>query len=214
MHKESHTATWSEAFPISNVGNLLSPDELCITITLQTGAKIFESTKCRYGQNCCELGLYGHSCIKNTGRFPRHSAINSILGRSLTCINLPSTLEPVGLTGDRRRPDGLTLGPWYRGLSLVWDATIVDTCLGPLQSWQCQTDRLFSNKGRGCKMPKIPWPPKQLPLSTSCNWDHWCVWQIHRPFFKWLCKETCWYVWWPQGVLVAPPAPVPGCGQR
>jgi len=134
MHKESHTATWSEAFPISNVGNLLSPDELCITITLQTGAKIFESTKCRYGQNCCELGLYGHSCIKNTGRFPRHSAINSILGRSLTCINLPSTLEPVGLTGDRRRPDGLTLGPWYRGLSLVWDATIVDTCLGPLQS--------------------------------------------------------------------------------
>ena len=27
---------------------------------------------------------------------------------------------------------------------------------------------------------KIPWPPKQLPLSTSCNWDHWCVWQVHH----------------------------------
>jgi len=36
-------------------------------------------------------------------------------------------LEPVGLTNDGRRPDGLTLGPWYRGLSLVWDATVVDT---------------------------------------------------------------------------------------
>jgi len=27
-------------------------------------------------------------------------------------------------------------------------------------------------------------------------------------------KETCSYVWWPQGELVAPLAPVPGFGQR
>ena len=33
----------------------------------------------------------------------------------------------MGLTNDGRRPDGLTLDPWYRGLSLVWDATVVDT---------------------------------------------------------------------------------------
>ena len=33
----------------------------------------------------------------------------------------------MGLTNDGRRPDGLTLGPWYRGLSVVWDATVVDT---------------------------------------------------------------------------------------
>jgi len=64
--------------------------------------------------------------IKNTGCFPRHSAINSILKRSLTRIGLPSVLEPVGLTKDRR-PDGLTLNPWYRGRNLVWDAKIVDT---------------------------------------------------------------------------------------
>jgi len=36
-------------------------------------------------------------------------------------------LEPVGLTNYGRSPDGLTVGPWYRGLSLVWDATAVDT---------------------------------------------------------------------------------------
>jgi len=31
------------------------------------------------------------------------------------------------------RPDGLTLGPWYRGLSLVRDATVVNTHnTGPL----------------------------------------------------------------------------------
>jgi len=74
-----------------------------------------------------ELGLHGLSCDKNAGRFPRHSAINSILKRSLTCIDLPSTLEPVGLTNDGRRPDGVTLCPWSRRRSLVWDKTVVDT---------------------------------------------------------------------------------------
>jgi len=74
-----------------------------------------------------ELGLHGLSCDKNAGRFPRHSAINSILKRSLTCIDLPSTLEPVGLTNDGRRPDGVTLCPWSRRRSLVWDTTVVDT---------------------------------------------------------------------------------------
>jgi len=34
-------------------------------------------------------------------------------------------------------------------------------------------------------MPKISWPPKQLLLTTSGNWDHWCVWQVHCPFFEW-----------------------------
>jgi len=125
--QESHIAAWSEVFPIASVGNLLSPDELRITIPFRTGAKIFESTKCPCGKIVDELGLHGLSCTKNPGRFPRHSAINSILKRSLTCIGLSSTLEPVGLTNDGRRPDDLTLGPWYRGRSLVWDATVVDT---------------------------------------------------------------------------------------
>ena len=53
-------------------------------------------------------------------------------------------------------------------------------------------------------MPKISWPPKQLPLSTSGNWDHWCVWQIHCFFFEWSYKETCWCVWRPQGALATP----------
>jgi len=40
-------------------------------------------------------------------------------------------------------------------------------------------------------------------------------WQAHRPFFnEWPCRETCWYVCWPHRVPVAPPAPIPGCGQR
>ena len=74
--------------------------------------------------------------------------------------------------------------------------------------------RFCGHKSWGRKMPKISWPPKQLPLSTSGNWDHWCVvWQVHCPFFEWSFEETCWCVWRPQGAPVAPPASVPGCGQ-
>jgi len=83
------------------------------------------SMNCRCGKFVDRLGLHGLSCIKNAGRFPRHSAINPILKRSLTHIGL-SVLEPVGLMRDRR-PDGLTLNPWYKGSSLVWNATVVDT---------------------------------------------------------------------------------------
>jgi len=43
----------------------------------------------------------------------------------LTHIGLPSVLEPIGLRD--RRPDGLTLNPWYKGRSPVLDATVVDT---------------------------------------------------------------------------------------
>jgi len=90
---------------------VLSPEELRIAIALLTGAKIFESIKCLCGKIVDELGLHGLSCTKNAGRFSRHSAINSILKRSLTRIGLRSTLEPIGLTNDGRRPDSLTLGP-------------------------------------------------------------------------------------------------------
>ena len=128
--QKSHTAAWSEAFPIAIIGNLLRPDKLRIAIALRTGANIFESTECRCDKFVDRLELHGLSCIKNAGRFPTHSAINSILKWSLTCIGRPSVLEPIGLTRDSRRLNGLTLNPWYRGRtarSLAWDATVIGT---------------------------------------------------------------------------------------
>jgi len=57
--QESHTAAWSEAFPIASVVNLLSPDELRNAMALRNRAKIFESTKCRCGKIVDKLGLHG-----------------------------------------------------------------------------------------------------------------------------------------------------------
>ena len=55
-------------------------------------------------------------------------ALNDIICRSLKTAGVPSVLEPVGLDrGDGKRPDGLTIFPFKRGLSLCWDATCVNT---------------------------------------------------------------------------------------
>ena len=40
---------------------------------------------------------------------------------------MASVLEPVGLRGDGKCPDGFTLFPWKFGKALVWDVTVVDT---------------------------------------------------------------------------------------
>ena len=51
--------------------------------------------------------------------------------RALLKAGLPSVLEPPGSDrGDGSRPDGITVFPFSRGRSLVWDCTSVDTFAG------------------------------------------------------------------------------------
>ncbi|KAJ4435970.1 hypothetical protein ANN_18593 [Periplaneta americana] len=58
----------------------------------------------------------------------RHSTINDIIKRALTSSGIPAILEPIGISRtDVKRPDGLTLVPWSRRKSLLWDTTCVDT---------------------------------------------------------------------------------------
>jgi hypothetical protein len=78
-----------------------------------------------------KIGIHGLSCSKSSGRFFKHTAINSIINRSLISIHVYSTLKPNGPSrDDGKRPDGLTLVPWTKGQPLVWDVTIVDTLAG------------------------------------------------------------------------------------
>ena len=74
--QKSHTAAWSEAFPIAIVRNLLSPDELRIATALHTDAKIFENTECRCGQFVDRLGLYGLSSLLHKERKPLPQTFN------------------------------------------------------------------------------------------------------------------------------------------
>ena len=48
--------------------------------------------------------------------------------RSIKRAQIPAVKEPVSLVRqDGKRPDGVTLLPWARGKSLVWDITVPDT---------------------------------------------------------------------------------------
>ena len=54
--------------------------------------------------------------------------LNDLVRRTLSSANVPAVLEPPGLSReDNKRPDGLTLGPWNRVKSLVWDVTVIDS---------------------------------------------------------------------------------------
>ena len=54
--------------------------------------------------------------------------MNDVVKRALQRAGIPSVLEPPGLDrGDGSRPDGITVFPFSRGRSLVWDCTCVDT---------------------------------------------------------------------------------------
>ena len=62
------------------------------------------------------------------GRLPRHAECNEIISRAFNSAHLPSTLEPRGIArSDGKRPDGMTLVPWFRGQCVVWDFTCVDS---------------------------------------------------------------------------------------
>ena len=53
-------------------------------------------------------------------RITRHHALNDIISRAFASAKIPVTKEPSGLfRSDGKRPDGLTLIPWQRGLSLT-----------------------------------------------------------------------------------------------
>ena len=124
--KES--GVWLNAVPVPSLGTQLDPEVLRIALALRIGAKVCEPHPCRCGRVVDSRGLHGLSCRYSAGRHPRHSAMNDVVKRALLRAGLPSVLEPPGLDrGDGSRPDGITVFPFSRGRSLVWDCTCVDT---------------------------------------------------------------------------------------
>lgn len=67
---------------------------------------------------------------KGSGHYSRHTDLNIIIKRALASADVPSVLEPVGLVRvDVKRAEGMSLIPWTRGNTLIWDATCTDTDL-------------------------------------------------------------------------------------
>lgn len=125
---EPESGAWLHALPSSHLGTLLDNDSLRVGAALRLGCSVCEPHQCICGARVESNGHHGLSCVRCAGRFSRHHSINEILRRALVSANLPCVLEPPGLSRtDGKRPDGLTLVPWARGRSLIWDATCVST---------------------------------------------------------------------------------------
>jgi hypothetical protein len=122
------SGSWLHAIPSPNIGTLLDNTSFQVCIGLRLGCNLCTPHICKCNAKFDEIGTHGLSCFKSSGRFSRHTEINSIINRSLTSIHVNSTLEPNGLSrDDGKRPDGMTLVPWIKGQPLVWDVTVVDT---------------------------------------------------------------------------------------
>ena len=67
-----------------------------------------------------EYGRHGLSCSKAAGRFRRHEEANKLIKKALASIEIPNTLEPVGLsTTDGKHPDSLSHFTWKNGKNLI-----------------------------------------------------------------------------------------------
>ena len=127
-----------------------------------------------------ETGLHGLSCRRSTGRLPRHNQLNIIIKQSLASPNIPSVLEPQGLSRTNGKcPDRMTITPWAQGRHLSWDAT-----LGHNGSFQHPYShvgpRTGGRHGREKKEGNLPGNLAQPSLCPSRCGDHGIFWGGHN----------------------------------
>ena len=99
-----------------------------IAVAMRLGLNVCIPHTCHCGADVDAWGYHAFTCKKAQGRIARHQALNDIISRSFSAAGVPVMKEPQGLArGDGKRPDGLTLVPWFRGKALTWDVTVVTT---------------------------------------------------------------------------------------
>ena len=126
------SGAWLNALPVPSLGLCLEDETIRIAVGLRLGLNLCEPHECcNCGTEVNRRGLHGLSCRHSRGRHHRHAELNNIIHRAMTSANIPSRLEPTGMTrDDGKRPDGATLIPWKTGKPLVWDVT----CRHPLST--------------------------------------------------------------------------------
>ena len=149
------SGAWLNDLPVSSLGTLVNPERFRVAIALRVGADVCIPHSSRCGERMDSRGLHGLSCKYTAGRFPRHSAMNDVIKRTLQKAGLPSVLEPHGLDrGDGSRPDGITVFPFSGGRSLVWDCTCVDPFAGVHLNRSAMEAGTAINSAEECKRRK------------------------------------------------------------
>ena len=121
----AEAGVWLQALPAPNLGLRMDDETVRVAVGLRLGTPLCQPHKCSHcGSEVDPLGTHGLSCRWSEGRHPRRAAVNAIIHRSLSVVNIPSWLEPSGLyRSDGKQPDGCSILPWRCGKVLVWDAS-------------------------------------------------------------------------------------------
>jgi hypothetical protein len=124
----AESGAWLNALPSPPLGTHLDDESFRVSAALRLGCSVCQPHTCPCGATVQENGHHGLSCKRSAGRHSRHAAANDVISRALRSAEVPNIKEPPGCSrADGKRPDGLTLVPWKRGKSLVWDFTCADT---------------------------------------------------------------------------------------
>ena len=101
---------WVNALPSSFLGLHLSDEQLRVAASLRLGAPVFLKHICARCGSVSD-GLSGHAftCKRSAGRHVRHCLMNDTINRALHTMQMPTRLEPCGLTLDANiKPDGIS----------------------------------------------------------------------------------------------------------
>ena len=108
-----HSGDWLHALPLATCSLKLENEAIRIAVGLRLGINLREPHQCPCSKLVDARGSHGLSCKRGTARAIHHHQLSDIVRRALVRANIPSVLEPSGLSrGDGKRPDGMTLIPW------------------------------------------------------------------------------------------------------
>ena len=104
----------------------MSDEQFTTAIALRLGAPVCSTHLCVCGTEVERSAQHALVCNKLKSRHARHRLGNDIIFRALKAADVPTTLEPLGLSRtDGKGPDGASVLPWKAGKALVWDFTCV-----------------------------------------------------------------------------------------
>ena len=121
-------------------------------------------------EHTCVCGTHGLSCRRSGGCIPQHAAVNETICHALVSGGVPAVLELVGVCrDDGKRPVGMLLIPWSRGLPLLWDFTCSDTLAPSNLSTSTSGASQLANAAESAKVRKYS------PLIPSFHFSPVCT---------------------------------------
>ena len=151
------------------MGTKLDNESLRIALGLRLGVPIVVKHMCLCGSKVDVFGTHGLPCRRSGGRIHWHAAVNETIRRALVSGGVPAVLEPVGVCrNDGKRPDGMSLIPWSRGLPLLWDFTCSDTLAPSNLSTSASGACRLANSAESAKFRKYSSLTPSFPFSLLC----------------------------------------------